>query len=70
MMYVGGFSMMYVSECGKKYSVGDTIHANGIKYQIMDFKMDGTVLVRYLNEHDAWVFRVLSPDTLGLRRVY
>jgi len=60
--------MGYTNSYGKKYLVGDWIEMNGVKYQIMDFKLTGMVLVRTLGANDQWVFRVVSPDSLGLFR--
>lgn len=60
--------MGYTNAHGKKYLIGDWIEMNGTKYQIMDFKLTGMVLVRTLITDDRWMFRVVSPDSLGLFR--
>lgn len=60
--------MGYTNSYGKKYLVGDWLDMNGTKYQIMDFKLTGMVLVRTLGKHDEWIYRVMAPDSLGLVR--
>lgn len=61
--------MAYVNPYNKRFLIGDWVDVSGTKYQIMDFKLSGMILVRTLGKQDEWVYRVLSPDTLNLRWV-
>lgn len=58
---------MYTNAFGtRKYKVGDSVDFDGVRHEIVEFKGGGMVVVRYLNKNDAWVYRVMSPDSLGL----
>ena len=67
--------MMYEKN-GKRYEVGDRIpvrEGTHVRhYLIMDYKLNGSVLVKYWEPDGAGeraVFRVTQPEALGLTRI-